>query len=275
MSTQGLSSPIHLEYKYRVTADQAVELVPYRVAVLLVDYQPFCMYHRDEPIHARRKTHLCPGCIEAFTKYFRTIASDWAGLQDGLARSGRAASSERVGGTSDPAIGPLPINIDVSDAMGLARAAVWSTVGQLIQDRPDLRMPEDHSTDVLADWIARRHIDYLVSHPSPEHLHSVFVDIAKAAEAVSEQAYQCAPVEIEMKHNRCHQFTVNAKGEKEPCRGQLVGIMMTNGKKVVECDADPLHRVPADAWFKIQQRRASYRKRDLIRLQKKYSRRNG
>ncbi|WP_426302758.1 hypothetical protein [Arthrobacter sp. R-11] len=261
------------EYKYRVSAGIDFELVPYRVAVLLTDYQPFCMYHAEAPVHAVRKTHLCPACIADLTRAFRLIADNWNGLQDGLARAGRAASSERVGGSADPSIGPLPINTDVSDAMGLARAAIWSTVGQLVQDRPEVRMPEDHSTDVLADWIARRHIDYLASHPAREHLHSVFSDVGAAALAVRDQAYQCAPVEVEMKHSHCHQFTDDTAGGRVPCPGQLVGVQLANGRQVVECSADPLHRIPADAWFQIQTKKAAYRKRDIARLQRKYTRR--
>ena len=264
------TSTTNFEYKYRVSTEHGPELVPYRVAVLLVEYSPFCMYHSEQPQHAQRKTHLCPACIEALRKCFQLIAENWTNLQDALARNGRAASSERVGGTSDPSIGPLPINLEVSDAMGLARSAVWSTVGQLIQDRPELRMPADHSTDVLADWIARRHIDYLTAHPSPEFVHSVFTDVAAAANAVRDQAYQCAPVEVEMKHSHCHQFTDDAAGGRVPCPGQLVGVQLANGRQVVECSVDPLHRIPADAWFQIQRKRAPRPSRAINTLQKKY-----
>jgi hypothetical protein len=157
--------------------------------------------------------------------------------------------------------------------MGLARAAIWSTVGQLVQDRPDLRMPADHSTDVLADWIARRHIDYLASHPAREHLAAVFATVSDAALAVRDQAYQCAPVEVEMKHSHCHQFTDDPAGGRVPCPGQLVGVLLPSGRQVVECSADPLHRIPADAWFQIQARRAPRPARAMNTIKGKYLRR--
>lgn len=266
-------STIDLEYKYRIDTPFGPELVPFRVAVIATAYPTKCIYHHDKPADAERKSHLCPDCKGYLTRYFKEIAEEWPNLQDALARNGRAASSERVGGTNDPSIGPLPINVDVSHALGLARAAVWSTVGQLVQDRPDLRMPADHSTDVLADWIVRRHIDYLAAHPRVEFLESVFADVAKAAEAVRDQAFECRPVEVEMKHSHCHQFTDDDAGGRVPCPGQLVGVILRNGNKVVECSVDPMHRIPADAWFQIQNRRAGYRKQGITKLQQKYTKR--
>ncbi len=273
MNTHGLSSPtsaIDLEYKYRVTVDNGVHVVPFRVAVLVAEYPPICLYHHDAPASPLPKSHLCGDCTAALGRYFQLIADEWPNLQDGLARAGRAVSSERAGGTSDPAVGPLPINTDVSEAMGLARAAVWSTVGQLVQDRPDLSLPPDHSTDVLADWVARRHIGYLAAHPSARHLHAVFTDVADAAEAVRDQAYECRPVQVDMRHSHCHQFTEDDTGARIPCPGRLVGVLLPNGSKVVECDVDPSHRIPADAWFQIQNRRAPRPARARNTLRKKY-----
>ena len=263
-------STIHDEYQYRIDTPLGPVMVPFRVAIAATVYPSRCIYHHDDPADAEPKSHLCSNCKAFLTKYFREISEEWPNLQDALARNGRAASSERVGGTNDPSIGPLPINTDVSDALALARSAVWSTVGQLVQDRLDVRLPADHGTDILADWIVRRHIDYLASHPRVEFLDSVFTDVAKAAEAVRDQAFECRPVEVEMKHSNCHQFTEDDTGSRVACPGQLVGVILRNGNKVVECSVDPLHRIPADAWFQIQNRRAGYRKRDLARLQKKY-----
>lgn len=274
MNTQGLSSPtstIDLEYKYRVAVDGEVQMVPFRVAVLVAEYPPICMYHHDAPASPLLKSHLCEDCTAALRRYFQLIADEWPNLQDGLARAGRAVSSERSGGTSDPAVGPLPINADVSEAMGKARASVWSTVGQLVLDMPELRLPLDHSTDVLAGWVARRHIGYLAAHPSARHLHAVFTDVATAAEAVRDQAYECRPVQVEMRHSHCHQFTEDDAGARVPCPGRLVGVLLPNGSKVGECDVDPMHRIPADAWFQIQNRREAYRRRDLARLRRKYA----
>lgn len=263
-------STLDLQYKYRVEAEQGPVLVPYSVAVVLAVYPSICIYHHDDPAPAEPKTHLCADCTKALARYFQLIADEWANLQDGLARAGRAASSDRVGGSIDPALGPLPINTDVSDAMGLARSAVWSTVGQLVQDRPELPLPADHGTDVLAEWIVRRQIGYLTAHPSQPFLASVFADVAAAAEAVRDQTFQCRPVEVEMRHSHCHQYTVDASGDRVRCPGQLTGVLLRDGRKVVRCSEDPAHLIPADAWFQIQTRRAARPARTVNTLKKKY-----
>lgn len=262
---------IDLEYKYRIDTPFGTDMVPFRVAVLSTVYPSLCIVDHDEPSPAEPKSHLCPSCKNYLTRCFQQIAEEWANLQDALAANGRAASSERVGGTNDPSEGPLPINMAVSEVMGKARSAIWSTVGQLVKDRPDLRLPADHSTDVLAEWMARRHIDYLASHPSVGHLSAVWCDVTDAAGDVKDQAFESRPIEVEMKHSHCHQFTDDDTGSRVPCPGQLVGVILRSGAKVVECSADPMHRIPADAWFQIQNRRAAYRKRDITKLQKKYA----
>lgn len=276
MTTQGLSSPspIELEYRYRIDTPFGTDMVPFRVAVLSTVYPSLCINAHDEAAPTELKSHLCRSCKDYLARCFQQIALNWENLQDALARNGRAASSERVSATIDPSEGPLPINMNVSDAMGLARSAVWSTVGQLIQDRPDIRLPADHSTDVLADWMARRHIDYLAAHPSMGHLQSVFADVAAASQAVQDETLECRPVEVEMKHSHCHQYTDDDQGQRVRCPGQLVGVQLPNGQKVVKCDADPLHLIPADAWFQIQNRRAPRPARSLNTLMKKYARRN-
>lgn len=276
MTTQGLSSPspIELEYRYRIDTPFGTDMVPFRVAVLSTVYPPLCVNAHDDPAPTESKSHLCQGCKQYLARCFQQIAEEWPNMQDALAANGRAASSERVGGTKDPSEGPLPINLNVSAAMGLARSAVWSTVGQLTLDRPDVRMPADHNTDVLADWMARRHIDYLAAHPSIGHLQSVFADVAAAAQAVRDEALECRPVEVEMKHSHCHQYTDDDTGSRVQCPGQLVGVQLPDGRKVVKCNADPLHLIPADAWFQIQNRRSPRPARTVNTLMRKYARRN-
>jgi hypothetical protein len=265
---------IDLEYKYRIDTPFGADMVPFRVAVLSTVYPSLCINRHDEPSPAEPKSHLCPDCKRELARCFRRIADEWDNLQDALAANSRAASAERVGGTRDPREGPVPINMDVSNTMGLARSAVWSTVGQLLQDRPDLRLPADHSTDVLADWVARRYIDYLASHPSAGHLRSVFLDVTNAAQSVMIDVLDSRPVEVEMRHSHCHQFTDDTAGGRVPCPGQLVGVLLADGRKVVKCDADPLHLIPADAWFQVQNRRAPRPARSINTLMKKYARRN-
>lgn len=161
-----MTTSLDLEYKYRVEVAGAVVLLPFTLAKKQTTYPDLCIFEHDEPMPTITRTHLCWRCTEWLREQLTTIAERWPDLEDALAPAGgRAASSERVSGTGD-LYPPLPINGDVSDLMRDARNAVWSTVGQLVQDRPDLRMPADHGTGVLADWLARWHVDYLASHPS-------------------------------------------------------------------------------------------------------------
>ena len=260
---------LDLEYRYRMTLGGGVVMLPFSEAVKATEYPALCIFHPEDPMPAEKRSHLCQPCREGLQKALADIAEKWPDLEDGLAPAGRAASSERVSGTGDlhP---PLPINPNVSDVMRVARAAVWSTVGQLVQDKPDARMPADHGTGVLAGWLAKWHVGYLASHPSVGHLTAVCRDLVWAADGVREQAYQCRPVEVEMRHSHCHQFTEDATGARVPCPGQLTGVLLPDGRKVVQCSADPRHLVPADAWFQIHSRRAARPARAMNTLKKKY-----
>src|SRR4029453_17583819 len=124
---------------------------------------------------------------------------------------------------------------------------------------------------VLAGVLAKWHIGYLASHPSVGHLTAVCRDLVWAADAVLEQAYLCAPVEVEMKHSKCHHFSLDEDTKARIyCTGQLRAVLRADGRQEVECSIDPLHRIPADAWFQIQSRRAARPARAINTLKKKY-----
>jgi hypothetical protein len=262
---------LDLEYKYRVEVAGSTTLLPFTLAKKKTAYPVLCIFHPEEPAAAVRKTHLCEACTEALKRSLEDIALRWTDLEEALGANGGASSRERVSGTGD-LYPPLPINTNISDVMRVARSLVWSTVGQLVQDRPDQTLPRDHGTGVLADWLARWHVGYLASHPSVGHLVSVCTELADAADKVRKTIYQANTYEMELKNASCHQHITDAEGRRVPCPGQVVGILLPSGRKMVECDEDPMHFVSADQWFQTQARRDSYRKRDIAKLHRKYAR---
>lgn len=266
-----MTTPLDLEEKYRVTVAGAVVLLPYTLAKKQTNYPDWCIFHDEDPAKAAPGTHLCVSCIEWLHSSLADIAKYWPDLEDALAPAGgRAVSSERVSGTGD-LYPPLPINGEVSDIMRDARRSVWLAVGQLIQDRPDQRLPRDHGTGVLADWLARWHVEYIASHPSAAHVEAVGFDLARVVNAMKDAAYQSPPVEVEIDGD-CHQQMANARGEQVPCPGKVMGWTQGDGRIVIRCSLDITHRVPADQWFAAAKRRAARPARAMNTLKKKYMR---
>jgi hypothetical protein len=260
---------LELEEKYRVAVAGVAVLLPYTLAKKQTRYPDWCILHTDNPAKAAPGTHLCLACIDWVRTSLEDIAKYWPDLEDALAPAGgRAVSSERVGGTGD-LYPPLPINGDVSDIMRGARRAIWLAVGQLVQDRPEVRLPKDHNTDVLADWMARWHVQYLASHPSADHLGLVTLDLERVVQEMKEAAYQSPPVEVEIDGD-CHQQMTNAKGERVPCPGKVMAWTQGDGRAVIRCSLDITHRVPADQWFAAAKRRAARPARAMNTLKKKY-----
>lgn len=268
-----MTTTLDLEYKYRIELPAGdIVMLPFTLAKKNTTYPVHCIFDHEEPAAAVNRTHLCHPCTDWLRESFADIAKLWPDLEDALAPAGgRAASSERVSGTGD-LFPPLPINGDVSDIMRDTRNAIWSTVGQLVQDRPDLRMPADHGTGVLADWLARWHVDYLASHPSAGHLAAVGKHLAKVVPAVKSAAYQSPPVEVPL-DGKCHHIdirVVDGKKVKWGCGGAVVAVQTPDGRKVVRCSEDITHRVPADQWFRTHAYREPRQARAMNTLKKKY-----
>ncbi len=253
-------SALDLEDKYPVVVRGSTVLLPFTHAKRHTVYPDWCIFHDEDPAKAAPGTHLCPSCIEWLRTSLADIARYWPDLEDALAPAGgRAVSSERVGGTGD-LYPSLPINGDVSDIMRRARRAIWLAVGQLIQDRPNQQLPKDHGTGVLADWLARWHVDYLATHPSATHVEAVGWDLAKVVRQMKDAAYQNPPAEVEARlGTACRQ-----KG----CPGEVVAVQTPDGRKVVRCSEDITHRVAADQWFYTHANRRPGRA--VAALKKKY-----
>ncbi|MGY4543273.1 hypothetical protein ACVWY0_003206 [Arthrobacter sp. UYNi723] len=265
-----MTSTLDLEEKYRVPVAGGVVLLPFTLAKKQTRYPEWCIFHPEDPAKATPGKHLCLRCIEWLRTSLADISKYWPDLEDALAPAGgRAVSSERVSGTGD-LYPPLPINGDVSDIMRDARRSIWLAVGQLVQDRPDQRLPKDHGTGVLADWLARWHVDYLATHPSADHLGLVGLDLARVVQKMKDAAYQSPPVEVDIDGD-CHQHMLNAQGVRVPCPGKVMGWTQGDGRIVIRCSLDVTHRVPADQWFATAGRRAPRPSRAMDTLKKKYA----
>jgi hypothetical protein len=254
-----MTSTLDLEYKYRVEVAGVVWMMPFTTAKKNTTYPEHCIFDHEEPAVTIDRTHLCWQCTEWLRESLAAVGEHWSSLEDALAPAGGQSSSERVSGTGD-LFPPLPINGDVSDLMRDSRNAIWSAVGQLVQDRPDLRMPADHGTGVLADWLARWHVSYLASHPSAAHLTAVGTDLARIVPQIKVAAYHAPTVEVTL-DGSCHQIG---------CGGDVVAVQTPDGSKVVRCNLDITHRVPADQWFQAHSRRAPRQARAINTLKKKY-----
>jgi hypothetical protein len=117
--------------------------------------------------------------------------------------------------------------------------------------------------------MARWHVDYLASHPSPAHLGLFGLDLARVVQKMKEAAYQAPPVEVEIDGD-CHQHMINAKGERVPCTGQGHGWAQGDGRVSDPVQPGHHHRVPADQWFAAAKRRAPRPARAMNTLKKKY-----
>lgn len=265
-----MTTTLDLEYKYRVEVAGGAVLLPYTLAKKQTTYPEHCIFRNEmDMMPAIDRTHLCWKCTEWLRESLTSISEHWPDLEDALAPTGgRAVSAERVSGTGD-LFPPLPINGQVSDLMRDVRNAIWSTVGQLVEDRPDVRLPADHGTGVLAHWLARWHVGYLAGHPSAAHLNVVGMELASIVGRMKDAVYQSPPVEVPL-DGHCHQTTIDAAGRKVPCPGQVVAWQQGDGEKVVRCSIDVTHRVPADQWFRAHAYRAPRQARAMNTLKKKY-----
>jgi len=138
-----------------------------------------------------------------------------------------------------------------------ARPAPWSGPPWGSSSRTDLTSDYLATTapaSSLTGWPAGTSTTSLPTHPS-----------------TTCTVYRANTYELEMRDSHCHQATEDATGQRVPCRGQVVGILKPDGSKVVQCDVDPLHFMPADQWFQGQARRSPRPSRAINTLKKKYA----
>lgn len=265
-----LETSLLLEYKYRVPG--CAELMPYTLATKATSYPKSCIIHSagGATVPAERNSNLCLPCTEQLRTDLQVIADRWEDLEEALQPSRSGGAGER--GSTD-IYAALPIDGSVSDVMRQVRSEVWSIVGQLLQDKPMQQMPKDHGTGVLAGWLAKWHVDYIASHPSAAHTFACYTGIQTASDQSRRKSYQTQGARTPI-IQRCHQFVTGLNGSRLPCPGQLEGVLLDSGKKIVECSEDPGHMIPMSEWLLIHSKRANRPARTRNTLVNKYVKRN-
>lgn len=218
------------------------------------DYPSDCGVHAEgsQWWPAAPKSNLCFACREELGATLRAIESHWDQVVDALQRGRGGGDSERMGGSDVHP--PLPINANASDAMRLARDAVWSGAHQLVMDRDQVRLPDDQSTPALAGWLARWHLEHLASHPRGSWTVEWYTEIQRAAEAimkVSAQTMVEVPTQEPCKA-RMPKPKLGRTALGPLCGGDMILVERPDGVKVVKCSKDPDHWVAADNWFMVQ-----------------------
>lgn len=271
MSTPNLA----LERKYQV--DGQPGLLPYTLAKKKTVYPDRCIsgWHPvyDAPHTAGRNSHLCPACTDTLRSSWHTIASQYPVLTDALHPSQSFSNGDRVSGTGG-IYPPLPINGAVSDLLRDLSNSVWSVVHCLIEDRPDWRLPADPTVDVLADILARWHVDYIAGHPRADHTLAVLQETHILAGCVQVQASELGPAEHDLGHS-CRKTTPHLEDPDSPplpCPGQIIAVQQADGTRQAQCTADLTHTVPLSVWSQVASQRATRRAGIAGHLLKRYRR---
>lgn len=236
----------------------------------VVDYPSDCGVHAEvtEWVPADQKSNLCTACREDLASSLLAIESCWAQAVDALQRGRGGGDSERMGGSDIHP--PLPINADASDAMRLARDAVWSGAHQLVMDRDHVRLPDDQSTPALAGWLARWHLEHLASHSNGSWTVEWYTEIQLAAEAMLKASLN-GVVELPT-GAECRTRLPRPDPKKAAlgpmCGGQLIMVEQADGNRTVKCSENPDHMLDADSWFLMmaaRKPRASRAKNTVIK----------
>lgn len=269
-----MSTPsLDLERKYQV--DGQPGLLPYSLAKKKTVYPTLCIspWHMtgQAPRTAGRNSHLCPDCTDVLRASWHAIANHYQTLTDALHPSQSFSNGDRVSGTGG-IYPPLPINGDISDLLRDLSNSVWSVVQCLIEDRPDWRMPADPTVDVLADNLARWHVDYIAGHPRAAHTLTVLQETHILAGAVRAQASEVGPAEHDLGQD-CRKTTPNPEDPTYPdipCPGKIIAVQQANGTRQAQCTADPTHTVPLAVWTQVAAQRATHRAGIAPHLLKRY-----
>ena len=253
---------LELERKYQV--EGRPEMLPYSQAKKWTVYPKQCIseWHPADEFWrtAGPSSHFCLECTDLLRSSWQTIAKHYPLLTEALHPSQSFSNGDRIGGAGD-IYPPLPINANVSDLLRDIRDSVWSVVQGLIEDRPSWRLPPDQSVDVLADNLAKWHVDYIAGHPRPAHAWAVLQETWTLAGRVGDQASEIGPAEHPL-DERCAKTIANPidpDGPRRPCPGWVMAVQQTNGQRQAQCTSDPTHTVPLSIWSQVTAQRATHR----------------
>ncbi|WP_104116958.1 hypothetical protein [Arthrobacter sp. B1805] len=253
--TKPTNAELQLQKRYLVPGRGSI---PYSLAIEHTDYPRYCIIgDQHEPAEAR--SNLCFGCWKQLKYDLELIHDRWDNLDDALMTSRRPSDGERAGSSTEGSA--APIDLRVSEAMGLARHAVYSILRTLVEDQPFEVFTTTEGTWALAGRLARRHVGYIASHPDEQVTEAAYIATWKAARDIEKVTHP--PITTQPIESHCHQFHDPGDGSRRPCPGQLVGVVMPDGTTTIQCSEDPDHWIPMDEWLMLQTRRD--------RLAKKYT----
>lgn len=257
-----------LERRYPMVVGGVVTMVPYTKAKAATTYGAgFCASNHCQMITdteggpvvlAETRSWFCRPCTERFQSLLRVIESSW-GMLEVLLRPGAPKGGERVasGNTGSPA----PLDVNVADAMGLARNLVWSMVTHLVEDLPGKPLPRDQSTPVLAAWLARWHVAYFVEHPTDTLAQALLEELADVVKKIRRQIYPTGQRRLDIPET-CGWLLISDDGKTRKCGGQLFAYVRdrSDGRgSEVMCNEDDAHTIDESEWLgilKAKQRKA-------------------
>lgn len=192
------------------------------------------------------KSRLCLECETRMWTDLRTVASRWDAAQERLV-PGQGSGGRQGTATS----APLPIRVDVVDAVIDAGRAISKIVVLLLDSVDNVRMPDDQSTPGLAEWLYSRQLVRVTELPNPHHVLEAYWHAADAAEAIAGVTLEDAPtVELPVP-GTCKAPTRDKDGVVMVCGGELATIWDQQGSaKTVVCTVDRSHMIPWDSWAK-------------------------
>lgn len=238
--------------------------VPYSVAVDTVERPRHCIIG-DVHLVAEIGSNLCVDCTSQLRSDLRLVEDRWENLEDELMTVRQKSNGERPGSSAEGSA--APIDLDISEAMGLARDAVWAIIARLTQDRKTDQFRTDEGTWALAGMLGRYYVGYIASHPDQDFSERVYRMVWSAGRKVEDVVHPPAarrPIE-----SPCHQ-QLKTDGGIGPCPGQLEAVIGVGGSKIVECSADPLHRMPIEKWLQVSGQRATKKSKVASRLAARY-----
>ena len=191
-------------------------------------------------------SRVCHECEDRMRSDLRLVAERWDAAQEGL------VPGQGSGGRQGTAVSaPLPIRVDVVDAVITASRQVWKIVPLLLDEYPDVRLPDDQSTPSIAEWLYRWQVLRVVQMPDAGHVLKAYWCAAEAAEEIARVTIADAPtVELPVP-DQCKAPTRNGDGTLAMCGGDLATMWDQTGKaKTVVCTTDRSHMIPWDSWAK-------------------------
>lgn len=241
------------------------QMVPYSVAVDAVDHPRYCIIG-DVHTFAEHASNLCVDCTAQLRSDLRLIEERWDNLEDALMTVRRKSNGERPGSSTEGSVPPIDLNI--SEAMGLGRNAVWAIIARLTRDRTATGFKTEEGTWALAGMLARYHVDYIATHPDQAFTETVYVAVWRAGRKIEEVVHP--PNARRSLDSHCHQWVTTVEGGRAPCTGKLEAVVGVNGSKIVECSEDPMHRMPIEDWLRVSGHRATKKSKLAGKLDTKY-----